>query len=302
MLLSVEDFYRFMTRRYALTTASNTVYRLKQLMRWLQRDLSGLLDQEMVVDFILSKPVTAGYRHNLLLVYMRFLRYAGEKPTPKILEALAALERLRQRKLPRIPSYTTCLAGLAALHGHTRTAYALALFGGLRLNEALSLRWTDVDLEGRQILIEKSEKRSEGSVLPIPDQLFDVLKEAKTKATNDYVCGGIGQRTVQKTIRRLRTRLKVEDAAFLSMKNLRHVFATRIYATTKDIVYTQRMLRHRSLLTTQRYVHMVVNPRTFDVLSLPITDEKKISELLAVGYEVALQTRTRVFLRRPRGL
>ncbi|MEM4362436.1 MAG: tyrosine-type recombinase/integrase [Candidatus Caldarchaeum sp.] len=285
-----------------MSTAQTTVHRLQRLLKWMGTDLSGLLEQEMVVDYILSKPATsAGYRYNLLLVYTRFLKYAGERPIQKTLEALVALDRLRERRLPRVPSYTTCLAGLAALRGHTRTVYALALFAGLRLSEALSLKWTQVDLNSRQIIIEKSEKRSEGSIIPIPDQLYDILQEAR-KAANDLVSGGVKSRSVQKTIMQLRKRLKTEDAAFLTIKNLRHVFASRIYATTKDIVYTQRMLRHRSLLTTQKYVHMITSPRTFDVVALDPSDHQKISELLSNGFEVALQTRGKVYLRRPRGL
>lgn len=94
-------------------------------------------------------------------------------------------------------------------------------------------------------------------------------------------------------------RMGYTDAEYISFKNLRHVFATHIYARTKDLVLTQRMLRHRSILTTQRYVHMICEPRHYDVRVVKKHDSELLKELLAAGYDVVMSTPSLVYLRRP---
>ncbi|MEM3906763.1 MAG: tyrosine-type recombinase/integrase [Nitrososphaerota archaeon] len=287
-------------QRYRFATAETTVKRVKLLMKRLQLNFEEFTEeQEKVLNYITQlNNVSHGYKHNLLLAYVRFLRYADKPINRSIFEALRILDRLRERRLAKIPSYSTCLAGLAALRGRAKIAYALALYAGLRLGEALALRWYQVDLEKHLIVIEQSEKRSEASILSIPDELAALLSRYRINAKPDDPVVGLTQKGVRAAIARLRKRISAPDAELINMKNLRHVYATRLYTRTHDLVYVQRMLRHRSILTTQRYVHLTAEPKTYETRTIDINDKDTIAELIADGFEVALNAKNYVILRR----
>ena len=95
-------------------------------------------------------------------------------------------------------------------------------------------------------------------------------------------------------------KINLDGAELVNPKNLRHIFATRLYLKTRDLVYVQRMLRHRSILTTQKYVHYITERREFDVRVVEANDVEAIKLLLSQGYDVALQVGKRIFLRRLR--
>ena len=52
---------------------------------------------------------------------------------------------------------------------------------------------------------------------------------------------------------------KLKDASFRAIRlyDLRHFIGTMTYHRTKDIIYTQRVLGHRSLRNTMRYVQLI---------------------------------------------
>jgi site-specific recombinase XerD len=56
-----------------------------------------------------------------------------------------------------------------------------------------------------------------------------------------------------------------EYAAFLGKKvtphTLRHSYATKVYSKTKDIRFTQDMLGHKNIMTTQLYTHITDNTK-----------------------------------------
>jgi integrase len=261
----------------------------------------GLLDKEQaaVVDFILSRPVSVGTRLVMLHIYMRWLRYLNVKPEPSTLETLRDLDRLRPRKLAKIPSIQTVKAVISAMRqGQSKNFWTLIMETGLRFSEAYDLLWSQIDLSQKQLIMERSEKRSEGSVLPLSDLAIQALEDQRRRSSGGRVFT-ISKRTLVKTLTAARRRLSyLQDAALVNAKNIRHVYATRLYSITKDLVYVQRMLRHRSILTTQRYIHMIVERKSYEVKVVPQHDRETIASLLEQGFDVVLTQKDAVYLRR----
>ncbi len=296
LFLSFDDYVRWAVRRYSWATVERdrrVLYKLKK---------AGLLDSEQarVVDFILNYPATAGTKHLMLCCYLRWLKYSEVKPELQTLMALKDLQRLRERKLAKIPKAEVAQAVIEAMHeGQSKNFYRLIIETGLRFGEALNLRWSQVDLEGRTLVMEKSEKRGEGSILPLSDLAVEALIHQKQLTGGGPQVFTVKKKTLLKVLKTAKEKMKhLDGAELVNAKNLRHLFATRLYAQTKDLVYVQRMLRHRSILTTQRYVHMITTRKTYDVKVLPAHDKEAIAILLAEGHDVALQTKDLVYLRR----
>ncbi|MCS7137805.1 MAG: tyrosine-type recombinase/integrase, partial [Candidatus Caldarchaeum sp.] len=189
--------------------------------------------QREVADYVLQLPVSGGSKHNYLTAYLQLLRYAEARPDRYLLDAYATVDRLRPRKRPLIPSYQTCVAAIGACrNSRFRALVALCFYAGLRLDEARSLRWSQVDLPNRLLIVEEAEKRSEGSTLPIPDALAAILQSTPRREDDPYVCR-ISPRSAWRCMTFLKRRLVkagFQDAVYLSFKNVRHVFATYHYS------------------------------------------------------------------------
>jgi integrase len=293
---NIEDYTRWALRRYRWSTVERDIKILKQFKN------AGVLDfPERVVKFVEGKNCRYGTKHVMICCYLRWLKYIGAKPSPSILEYLKDLDRMRERKLTRIPEYDVAAAVILATRGQTRNLLWLILHTGLRLGEALNLRWHQVNFDKKYIVIEESEKKSEGSYIPLDDNsLMALTQQQKYRKSNDDRVFTIDDRTVRKVLTNVRRKMQYLDGAELVCpNNLRHIFATRTYMRTRDIVYTQRLLRHKSILSTQRYLHYNISRRTnYEVKIVNRNDYQSIKMLMEEGYEKVHEDKNVVFLRR----
>jgi len=297
----LSDYARWGLRRYRWTTIKNDV----KILRRLRRLGVDLEDEEAVMEAIMNLKVSVGRKHIYALAYARFLRFLGRKPSLAYREFMRDLQRLRPRKLARIPKLETAKAVIAAIP-RSQAKYLLwfILETGLRLGEALNLRWSQVDLQGKRLIIEESEKRSEGSIIPLSDNAIEILNHQADLGMNPKErVFKISERWMRRVLKKAKDKMRPilgDEVDLVNPKNLRHLYATQLYSKTRDLVYVQRMLRHRSILTTQRYVHMITQRKDYDVKVVSPQDSEIIKQLLEMGYEVALQTKNKIYLRRLR--
>jgi integrase len=289
------DYARWALRRYRPSTVERDLRVLRRLKK------EGVLDREEVafMRWLEGYQATFQTKHVIFTTFLRWLRFRGVKPSPELLLTYRDFDRMREKKLARIPSYEVAKAVIMSIRpSQSRNFYALILETGLRFGEAYALRWDQVDWEGRRLILEKSEKRSEGSYLPLSDAALAVLRDQQRYTANQPFVFTVSRRNLIRALGRAKSKMNLPGAELVNAKNLRHIFATRWYAMTRDLVLVQRLLRHRSVLTTQRYVHMVTGSREFDVRVLDVKEVEAIKLLLSQGYDVALQTGKTVYLRR----
>lgn len=155
----------------------------------------------------------------------------------------------------------------------------LLLCTGLRKSEALSLRWSDVDLTSRVIRVDKSLDYTSGSnpkykapktvagnrIVPIIDILYPVLLDAKRKSSNDLLFpappsnrGGKGGGLMTDRaydgawLRYCRAAgLMDGDKPALTAHNLRHGTATLMFELEVDELTTQKILGHSRIEITR---------------------------------------------------
>ncbi len=132
----------------------------------------------------------------------------------------------------------------------------VALLEGLRLGEVLSLKWSDVDFNKKELTFFQSKT---GNWLrnPIGDRLLKELAEYKVKSKNERLFdnGDVDKKLVVKYsshFSRLFKKLGIERFTF---HNLRHCFSTNLSNCGSDAFTTQALLGHASLKQTAQYTH-----------------------------------------------
>ena len=128
---------------------------------------------------------------------------------------------------------------------------------GARINEAQRVEWTDLDQERNKISV-KASKHGNARIITVSKHLMDLLFSLPK---------------TEKTVFQKRSPHARQVAFHLRMKNLarihnnpkflkihchtfRHCKALREYDKTKSILHVKRVLGHKSVMTTQRYVEL----------------------------------------------
>ncbi len=158
--------------------------------------------------------------------------------------------------------------------------YRIAAYTGLRLGELLALRWGDVDLANRRLIVHRAlSDRTEGPTkswqarfVPLADAPAESLARLSAReeftGSDDYVfCSRLGRPLDGSALRR---RFKRTAAAaglrVLRFHALRHG-AGSLVARQADARWVQGFLGHSKLTTTARYLHAKARPEDIDRLN-----------------------------------
>jgi integrase len=158
--------------------------------------------------------------------------------------------------------------------------YRIAAYTGLRLGELLALRWEDVNLNLRRLVVQRAlsagiegpTKGWQARFVPLSDGAADALARLHergefTSATDYVFCNRFG-RPLEGAV--LRRRFKRTAAAaglrLLRFHALRHG-AGSLVARQADARWVQRFLGHSKITTTERYLHAKARPEDVDRLN-----------------------------------
>lgn len=208
-----------------------------------------------------------------------------------LLKSNPARNRMVQRTLPQIrraDRTTVSVEGLQAFRdavsGDPKAAYfLLLLFGGLRPEEALALRWSDlrsesvsiqrvlVDRKGCPFEFEPTKSEMSRRLVQLPNVVLTELAAHRRRQaaeqllagsmwqTNDLIfCDDIGGAMRQDVFRRRLLRL-LKQAGLPRMRvyDLRHSMASLLLERGVDLKVVQERLGHSSIkLTADTYAHL----------------------------------------------
>jgi len=186
---------------------------------------------------------------------------AARVPTPKAPKTLP-----RHLRPGEIESLIEAPAGDAALERRDRALLELLYATGLRVAEAVSLDWRDLDLKGRTLrVVGKGDKermvpfgKPAAAALRVWRERWEGVRKVGDGEDDPVFLNARGGRLTDRSARRVVDRWV--DAAALARgvhpHTLRHTFATHLLEAGADLRAIQELLGHASLATTQRYTHV----------------------------------------------
>jgi integrase len=167
----------------------------------------------------------------------------------------------------------------------TATLLQLLKETGMRIGEALQLKWQDLDFERSTISINNPEKGSLSRILPISKTLKAMLNSFVRKEERIFP---VTMNTVQSNFRTQRRslakKLKNPRLKRITFHTFRHFFATILYAKTSKLLIVQRALVHKNINNTIIYTHLIdFKSDDYKVQTAETVEEaKKLGE---AGYE-----------------
>lgn len=247
-------------RNYSRKTLKNYLLVLRQYFTFLDgQGIEETLDTNSVRQFLLIK-YDNDCSSSTLSLYLNALTFF-QRHILKSSKPLGVRFPKKPQKLPAVLSRDEIERILRVIKNHKHsTMIALAYSAGLRVSELVRLRVKDIILDELTIHV-KAGKGGKDRLTIISGKLKNPLSQYMAgKLPTDYVFGSerggrLTERTLQKVFHEACKRINLMKAA--GFHSLRHSFATHLLENGVDIRYVQELLGHSSVLTTQRYTHVM---------------------------------------------
>ncbi|MEL6770068.1 MAG: tyrosine-type recombinase/integrase [Bacteroidota bacterium] len=139
----------------------------------------------------------------------------------------------------------------------------VAVYTGLRVGELVALRWRDINLETRTLLVrhraESKTKSRRDRAVPLARQAMEVLASLKQEDQNALVFrgargGSINKEYASKCFLRYRRRAGLPSE--IHFHSLRHTTASWLVQGGVSLLRVKEILGHVSIQTTMRYAHL----------------------------------------------
>jgi len=209
-----------------------------------------------------------------------------EAPPPALdyyeVDEVEALARSCEHGEQSAARVTTAPAEVTAREAENRQdadAFRLLFYTGLRLGEVLTLRWEDVNLPDRLLLIRRGLSSGQETLpkgrrhrfvplsLPAAATLARLANRDEYTSADDYVLANrLGRRLDASALRRRYKRgCSAAGLRPIRLHGLRHS-AGSLIARTADPVFVRDFLGHAKLSTTDRYLSAKLRPEELDRL------------------------------------
>jgi integrase len=205
-------------------------------------------------------------------------------------EEVEALARACEQGLHRANKPARDPTEVAARQAEDRRdadAFRLLFYTGLRLGEVLTLRWADIDLEDRLLLVRRGLSAGEETLpkgrrhrfVPLPTPAAATLARLAGRdeftGPDDYLLANRFGRRLDPSALRRRYKRGCEAAGLrpVRLHGLRHA-AGSLIARTTDAVFVRDFLGHAKLATTDRYLSAKLRPEELERLDAAFAPSK----------------------------
>jgi site-specific recombinase XerD len=265
-LTEFEDY--LILKNFSLPTRKMYLRTLKRFLKFASRKFPREpLSQDVARKYILDRHKNNKSWSTINCDYSSLRKYFRE-----VAQLDWTLKKMpRPRKDLRLPQTlslqdVTKLINCASTYKH-QIFITFVYVTGLRLSEATNVTFDDIDRNRLQIRV-RHGKGGKDRYIRIPETLIDILSEYyKRMKPKKYLFNGhkIGGRyctsSGQWTMRQARKHAGITKQA--SVHTLRHAYATHHLENGTDLVYLKQQLGHKHLKTTELYIHLCGERKTY---------------------------------------
>jgi len=217
-------------------------------LRTLIRREANLIDPESVKQTLKKIQAADSTKRMYAIHYETFLKFLGgtwDRPVYK-----------PKDKNPFIPTEEELDQLIAGFPEKLAILCQLLKETGVRIGEACSLKWEDIDFERRIVSVNDPEKGSEARLQRISNQLIIMLNRLPRTKKTIFAKKGTIQAVFNSYRKRVAHKLANPRLLKIHLHTFRHWYATNEYLKMRDIYYVKRKLGHKNVTNTERYMHI----------------------------------------------
>jgi integrase len=265
-----------------------------RMLKQLAKLNASLEDPESVKEVLANTRRSNAWKASAIAAYSSFLRMKNLSWQAPRVEVT--------RKMPFIPTEEEIDSLIAGCGPKTSCLLQLLKETGMRIGEALRLRWSDVDFQRRVIILNQPEKHGNPRIFRISDKLMGMLNRLDKANVRIFPARGSSLPvSFYRSRRRLAAKLNNPRLLKIGLHTLRHWKATMEYHRTKDILRVKELLGHRSLDNTMLYIQVeksLFNDDNDEFIVKTAKTPEEIKSLLEAGFEYVCEKDGLMFFRR----
>ncbi|MGQ9640678.1 MAG: tyrosine-type recombinase/integrase [Candidatus Bathycorpusculaceae bacterium] len=261
-----------------------TIRNYSKYLNHLLRNGVNLLDPEHVKSFLAKSPLRESTKATIVGICSTWFEYLKIAWKPPKYDAV--------HEIPFIPTEQE-LDQLIAASGKKVAAFLQLLKEtGARCGEITKLTWTDIDFQQKVVRI-KAEKGSMPRMAPISTKAMEMLNNLPKTSDRIFVFADDMRSNFYVQRKCIARKLGNPRLMQIHFHTFRHWKGTMEYHKTKDVFYVKEILGHKSIQSTQIYIHIDralfhdLPPEEFHVRVAKTEEEIKC--LLEAGFEYVLQ-------------
>jgi integrase len=234
--------------------------------RWADRKLSSITKQDVFLlkEDLLRKGRAASTINHYLNAISKLHQIAINEWGMQLVNPIPGMKRMPEpqgrmkRLIPDAEKVLLNHANNSAFKPLT-DIIIFAIETGMRAGEILSIRWEDVDLTGRKVLIRHS-KNGESRVVPLTLRAKNTLEQIQLNKNTDLVFPYGGCRVRKhfvKTVTRARAAHDGSQNPFIDLRfhDLRHEALSRLSDAGLNVIELSCISGHKNLGMLKRYTH-----------------------------------------------
>jgi len=191
-----------------------------------------------------------------------------------------------ERKIPLIPTTQNIDKIISASSRKYATIFTILKQTGLEGMELATMPRTQIDVD-RGIINAEGCKGHNSRSFKLKPSTADLLRTylAKYKGNYPFPRSKIMGQMWREFRDRLAEKLSNPQLKMIPLRNLRHYYATRLYAKTKDILLVKQRLGHKKLETTMFYTQLIHYNEEEEYTCKTATNVKEATELIEIGFQ-----------------
>ena len=191
-----------------------------------------------------------------------------------------------ERKIPLIPTTANIDKIISASSRKYATIFTILKETGLEGMELATMPRTQIDAE-RGIINAEGCKGHNSRSFKLKQATADLLRTylSKYKGNYPFPRSKIMGQMWREFRDRLAKKLANPQLKAIPLRNLRHYYATRLYAKTKDILLVKQRLGHKKLETTMFYTQLIHYNEEEEYTCKTATNIKEAAQLIENGFE-----------------
>jgi len=187
-----------------------------------------------------------------------------------------------ERKLPKIPTRESIMKIVSASKKYA-VIFKVLMETGIMPYELSKVSRNDIDFD-RGLLTVQGFKGHSSRVFKLSDETVAMLKLYFSKYQSFPEAVWIKKMWI-KTRNKVACKLSEPQLRSIRLYDLRHYYATMLYAKTKDILYVMKQLGHKKLETTLIYTQLVNFNDNDEFYCATAKDVNEAKALIESGYE-----------------
>lgn len=248
------------SRRYSKSTIKSYVHHVENFMEFIDKPSSYATEAD-VKSYVLSLAVDKEFSTSSMNIAINAIKFFLSEILDKNYITSVIKRPRKDKKLPVVLSSEEVKKILGVTKNFKHNLLLMIIYScGLRVGEAVNLKFEDVDFDRRMLKIRAGKGRKDRYTIISNAALASLKVYMKPFSPSDWIFAGtpaknhITTRTAEKVFEAALKNAGIKKSA--GIHALRHSFATHLLESGVDIRYIQQLLGHVNLKTTEIYTHV----------------------------------------------